>query len=114
MIMERGLTHFDLRAMLACTDDEFMRKLDSPQPRFGGRQLWYVRRNPQKDGSLLSFLSSIEMVVLDDAIHVLCRKSVSIRVRINQFMYRWLCTNHKTYILCDSQTRIDHYIAQCF
>ena len=36
----------------------------------------YTRFNHQKDGSLLSFLSSIEVVVLDDDIQVLYRKSV--------------------------------------
>ena len=83
------------------------------ETRFGGQQLSYMRCNLQKNGSLLSFLSSIEVVVLDDAIQILCRESVSIRVCIDQFMYRWLCTNHTNYVVCESQTRIDHYIAQC-
>ena len=73
------------------------------EARFGGRQLSYMRRNLQKNGSLLSFLSSIEMVVLDDAVQILYRKSVRIRVRIDQLMNSWLCTNHKNYISCESK-----------
>lgn len=30
MLVERGLHHLDLRAMLACTDDEFMNRLENP------------------------------------------------------------------------------------